>query len=435
MKKLIVIFMGLLMCNLGFAQNNDSKDNEFSMSGQLRPRAEYRDGYATPHADGAQPAGFVTNRARISMDYKRDNKLELCFSAQQVGVWGQDPEIARSGRMMLNEAWANLNLGSGFFMKLGRQALAYDDERILGALDWNVAGRYHDAAKLGYENKENKLHAVLAFNQNDENVIGNYYAQGTAGVSQPYKTMQMLWYQHIGSKMFNISFLLMNVGLETGDAAAKVSDVRYMQTFGTNLSFQPSDFQFYGTFYYQTGKTIVTNPLKDVSAYMWSLNAAYLFNPAWKINIGSDYLSGNDGKDPSKFKAFNPLYGTHHKFYGTMDYFDTGAPSALFNQGLWDNQLGLTFKASPKVNLSLVYHNFSTTTDVTVNEKQRRALGSEWDFQLGWNVMKDVALIGGLSGFFGNDVLKSIKGGDPSKMQSWMWVSLNINPKVFISKW
>ena len=47
--------------------------------------------------------------------------------------------------------------------------LSYDDERLLGGLDWNVAGRFHDALKLGYESKLHKLHLILAFNQNDEN--------------------------------------------------------------------------------------------------------------------------------------------------------------------------------------------------------------------------------------------------------------------------
>jgi hypothetical protein len=104
---------------------------------------------------------------------------------------------------------------------------------------------------------------------------------------------------------------------------------------------------------------------------------------------------------------------------------------------LWDNQLGLTFKTSPKVNLGLVHHNFQTTTDVydSGGAKMKRELGSEWDFTLGWNIMKDVALTGGYSMMFGNDTMKALKGGDPSKMQSWMWVSLNINPKIFVSKW
>ena len=63
---------------------------------------------------------------------------------------------------MLNEAWAKLNFDEGFFAQLGRQSLIYDDERILGGLDWNVAGRYHDALKLGYANKNNEVHLILA---------------------------------------------------------------------------------------------------------------------------------------------------------------------------------------------------------------------------------------------------------------------------------
>ena len=35
-------------------------------------------------------------------------------------------------------------------------------------------------------------------------------------------------------------------------------------------------------------------------------------------------LSGSDGEG-DKFKAFDPLYGTHHKFYGAMDYFYASA--------------------------------------------------------------------------------------------------------------
>ena len=426
MKKLTIIFLGLLLCNLGFSQSNENKDNEFTIGAQLRTRAEYRNGVMSPHTDGADPAGFVNDRARLSLEYKR-SKLSLGFSAQQVGVWGQDPQVAKTGRAMINEAWGSLNPGSGFFLKLGRQSLVYDDERILGSLDWNVAGRYHDALKLGFENPQNKLHAVFAFNQNDEYTSGTYYAAG----GQPYKTMQMLWYQHIGSKLFNASFLFMNLGLEAGTAPK--SDVKNLQTFGTNLSYQPGGLQLYGTFYYQTGKTIAD---KDVSAFMWSINASYAFAPAWKVLLASDYLSGDNGKDADKYKAFNPLYGTHHKFYGTMDYFYASNFLTGLNPGLWDNQLGLSFKASPKVTLALNYHYFNTATDVYVGEeKQSRALGSEWDFQLTWNVMKDVAFTGGYSTMFGNDAMKAVKGGDPSKWQDWMWVSLNINPKVLITKW
>jgi len=436
MKKLVIIFFGALLCIPGFAQGNwtTGGDNELTVSGQIRTRAEVRDGYGAPHADGADPGGFINDRARLSFEYKRSN-LSLGLSAQQVGVWGQDPQIASSGRMMMNEAWANLNFGYGFFMKLGRQSLIYDDERILGGLDWNVAGRYHDALKLGYENPDNKVNAVFAFNQNSEGAAGNpngtFYTVQNPGPG--YKSMQMVWYQHIGSKKFNISLLAMNLGLETG--TAPVSKVKYLQTLGSNISYQPGSFQVYGSLYLQSGNAMATSTAKDVVAFMAALNLSYAINPLWKVTAASDYMSGNDGKDPSMFKAFNPLFGTHHKFYGTMDYFYANPFANGLNPGLWDNQLALSFKASPKATLALNYHYFSTTTDVNVNNKNRRALGSEWDLQVTWNVMKDVGLTGGYSNFFGNDVLKAVKGGDPSKYQQWAWVSLNINPKIFVTKW
>lgn len=60
-------------------------------------------------------------------------------------------------------------------MQLGRQSLVYDDERILGGLDWNVAGRYHDALKIGFRKNGHQFHGIFAFNQNDENVIGGTF--------------------------------------------------------------------------------------------------------------------------------------------------------------------------------------------------------------------------------------------------------------------
>ncbi len=431
MKKISMICLGLLICSISYAEEKESKDikeNEFSMGVQIRPRAEYRNGVLFPRYKGQDATGFINNRARINMGYQRE-RLSIGLGAQHVGVWGQDPQIDKNGRFILNEAWANIDLGSGFFAKLGRQSLIYDDDRILGSLDWNVAGRFHDALKLGYEDTANKLHLILAFNQNDEKTIGGtYYAAG----AQPYKNMQTLWYQHIGSKEFNASFLLMNLGIQQPIEETD-SETKYLQTLGTNISYKPGDFSLYGTFYYQFGKNVAD---QEVSACMFAVNAAYQIDPAWKIMVATDYLSGDDGKDGKKFKAFNPLYGTHHKFYGTMDYFYASNFLPGKNPGLWDDQLGITYKASEKVTLLLNYHYFLANTDVYLgNEKQSKGLGSEIDLQINWNIMKDVSLSAGYSTMFGTDALKAVKGGDPDSWQDWGWLSLNINPKVFIAKW
>ena len=233
MKTFYWSFVLMLLPSMAYTQTTE-KENEFSMSMQIRPRAEYRNGALVPRNEGQKAASFINNRARLSLDYKRSD-LEIKMSAQHVGVWGQDPQIDKNGRFILNEAWAKLDFGKGFFAQLGRQTLIYDDERILGGLDWNVAGRYHDALKLGYANKNNEIHAILAFNQNDEKTAGGTYYNSSIG--QPYKNMQTVWYHYKADKIpFGASLLFMNLGLETGNQLTQDSHTRYLQTMGTYLT-------------------------------------------------------------------------------------------------------------------------------------------------------------------------------------------------------
>ena len=414
----------MLLPSMAYTQTTE-KENEFTMSIQIRPRAEYRNGALMPRNEGEEPAGFINNRARLSMEYKRSD-LQMKISAQHVGVWGQDPQIDKNGRFIMNEAWAKLNFGKNFFAQLGRQTLSYDDERILGGLDWNIAGRYHDALKLGYADPNNQLHLILAFNQNDETKIGGtYYVQVGA---QPYKNMQTLWYHYKSDYTpFDASLLFMNLGLETGDAATKESHTRYLQTMGTYITYKDNGWNVDGAFYYQMGKNLNA---EKVSAFMASVKAAYAIDKQWSVSLGYDYLSGSDGEG-DKFKAFDPLYGTHHKFYGAMDYFYASAWQGVA-PGLQDAQLGVNFKTSKQVSMQLNYHYFATAAKL---DDVKKGLGSEIDYLLDWNVMKDVKLSAGYSIMRGTKSMDVVKGGDHKRWQDWGWVSVNINPRILFVKW
>lgn len=428
MKSIVTTLITLCLLPASLYSQEKAGENEFTLSAQIRPRAEYRNGVLWPRYEGEEAAGFINNRARLSMGYKREG-LSMKMSAQHVGVWGQDPQIDKNGRFILNEAWARLDFNEGFFAQLGRQSLVYDDERILGGLDWNVAGRFHDALKLGYENPFHKLHLILAFNQNDEKVIGGTYY---LPIAQPYKNMQTLWYHFNPEQPFTASFLLMNLGLETGDMETQESHTRYLQTMGTFLTFAPGNWKLDGSFYYQTGKNKLN---REVSAFMASLRGNWAFAKDWSLILGTDYLSGSESGD-KKMKAFDPLYGTHHKFYGAMDYFYASGFANGLNPGLWDNQIGLRMKASPKVDLSVNYHYFLTTADIQENNKEMdKGLGSEIDLQVDWAIMKDVKLSAGYSFMVGTETMDYVKGGNHKSWQDWGWISLNINPRIFVARW
>ena len=426
MKTFYWSFLLMLLPSMAYTQNTE-KENEFTMSMQIRPRAEYRNGALTPRDEGVAPTSFINNRARLSMDYKRSD-LELKMSAQHVGVWGQDPQIEKNGRFMLNEAWAKMNFGEGFFAQLGRQSLIYDDERILGGLDWNVAGRYHDALKLGYANKNNEVHLILAFNQNNDSRTsgGTYYDSSTG---QPYKNMQTVWYHYKADNVpFGASLLFMNLGLETGDKATDDSHTRYLQTMGTYLTYKNSNWNLDGAFYYQMGKNKTAD---KVSALMGSIQAAYTFNQTWGAVVSFDYLSG-DKRNGGKYKAFDPLYGTHHKFYGAMDYFYASTFANGYAPGLMDARIGGRFRASDKVDMELNYHYFSTAVKV---QDLKKYLGSEVDYQINWSIMKDVKLSAGYSFMRGTKTMDAVKTGNHKSWQDWGWLSLNINPKILFVKW
>lgn len=88
----------------------------------------------------------------------------------------------------------------------------------------------------------------------------------------------------------------MNLGLETGDAETETSHTRYLQTFGTYVTYQPESGNWLpvqAAFYYQTGKN---KNAQSVSAFMVSVKAAYAIDKQWSVSLGYDYLSGSDGK-------------------------------------------------------------------------------------------------------------------------------------------
>jgi len=76
MKKILLLVVGLITSQ-AFAQ--------FTLSGELRPRAEYRNGYKTLTADNSEAALFVSQRTRINSQFVSEN-YTFFVSVQYVRV-------------------------------------------------------------------------------------------------------------------------------------------------------------------------------------------------------------------------------------------------------------------------------------------------------------------------------------------------------------
>ncbi|MBM0662835.1 alginate export family protein [Capnocytophaga genosp. AHN8471] len=411
--------------------------NEFTLSAQLRPRFEYRNGAYRPLEEGESPAILTNNRTRLNFDYKHTDRLHLYISLQNVNVWGQAQQIQavdRTGGMSVFEAYAEFPLVNTLSAKVGRQMIVLDDDRIFGSLDWHPAGRSHDAVNLNWTPSEKlTLRGFFAYNQSGStttptlNVNTPSGQNFTPGLGQDYQHLQALHAHYSISEAHQLSLLFANLGYRTDDSADQ-----NMQTFGAHYTGKSNQLSYGASAYMQTGKNAGGT---EKSAYMFAVNAGYKFSPIFGLTAGVDYLSGNASDDTSgKDKKFNPFSGTNHKFYGFMDYYYVGAPgsNAAPSAGLLNPYLTANVRTGEKSNLSATFHYFAPAAKFEVGGKKHSSYGSEIDLVYNLKVQPFIGLQVGYSTYFANDGTKALKGtANQRGYQDWFWCSLNINPKLF----
>lgn len=412
------------------AQEADDAKNSIDITAQIRPRFEYRNGAYLPLQEGEAPAILVNNRTRLNFEYNNADRLKVYVSLQNVNIWGQAPQIQatdRTGGMSVFEAYAAFPLAEQVNIKLGRQVIALDDDRIFGSLDWHPAGRSHDAVNINWApNEDFTLRGFVAYNQSDAQPLNVNFPKGQVfNGGQDYQHLEALHAHYRIAPTQQLSFLFANLGYKVD--AAKANN---MQTFGAHYTGKSDEVTYGATAYLQTGK--------NKSAYMFALNAGYRFSPIFALTAGLDYLSGKATDDTSgKDKTFNPFSGTNHKFYGFMDYYFVGAPGskAVPTQGLLNPYLTANVRTGEKSNLSATYHFFAPTAKYQVGTKKHSSYGSEIDLVYSLKVQPFVGLQLGYSTYLVNDGTKALKGTpNPRAYQDWLWCSLNINPKIFSAK-
>ncbi|MEC3907802.1 alginate export family protein [Tamlana sp. 2201CG12-4] len=421
MKKQYVI-LGLLLVCLQLAQA------QFTLDGEFKPRTEYRNGFGSLIPKDAEPGFGISTRVRLNAGYATES-YKVYISFQDVMVWGENRQILpydMNNSFAVFQAWAELNLGSGWSTKLGRQVLSYDDQRILGGLDWAQQARNHDAGLIKYKKDKFALDVAIAFNQDYSDPTG-FISEGNAYNTSgffSYKTMQMA---HLSQawENFSGSLLLMNTGFQDDDAG--LEDVVNLQTIGAHLKYGKGAFSLAGNAYFQAGKAIYGPAYKDVKgAYLLGVDAGYKVSSKVSLGAGVEIISGNDSTNPDETGAFFPLYGTNHKFNGFMDYFYVGNHANSI--GLVDIHVSANFKLGETSSLMAKVLNFSGEQALASGEK---SLGTELDLVFS-KKFKGYGINIGYSQMFASDgmyELKNVAEADAADIQNWAWVQLLIKPK------
>ncbi|WP_299247253.1 alginate export family protein [uncultured Lacinutrix sp.] len=396
---------------------------EFEISTELRPRLEYRHGYKTLIPNDVDAATFVSQRTRLNLKYGSE-KLNAYVVFQNVRVWGDVATLGLSDNngTAIHEAWAELKLDTKLSLKLGRQEIVYDDQRIFGNVGWAQQARSHDALVATYKpNAKHRLDFGLAMNENSETLFNTDYAINN------YKAFQYLWY-HTNFKSVDFSFLILNNGLAFyNDSDSEEQRVDYNQTIGSRVTFNKNKIDTDASIYFQTGKIAGVS----LSAFNIAANANYSINNKFKAGLGAEYLSGTDmDANSNTLKSFNPWFGTNHKFNGLMDYFYVG--NHTNSVGLLDINATLAYKKD-KFSVKLMPHLFSSAATVvdSTEKEMSNTLGTELDLVLGYSWTKDVSFQAGYSQLFATETLEVLKAGNRDNTNNWAWITVTVKPSLF----
>lgn len=420
-----------------FAQ--EVSDNEFTLGAKINTRGEIRvGGFDNKQGnDNNQRAQFIMGQYRLNIGYKRSDWLEIRLSPQFSGVWGQ-----AGGTLSLSEGWLSMKHNkSGIFGKIGRQVLEYDDERVLGYDDWTMTAPTHDALKFGFEGYGHKVHLLLAYNQNAENISsgGSYYSGGI----QPYKTMQTLWYHYDTPKsIFGISLIGMNIGMQSKNSQHP-DTTYYQQLVGGYVTIKPSIVFLEGSFYYQMGKEEKGIPL---NAFMGSAKIKVTPSDIYNLYAGYDYLSGDNFPITvnggfgliyhKEARGFSSLFGSHHQFYGAMDFFYLDSYVNNFSPGLQNLYVGGNVVPVPGLKINAAYHFYAISADLGYHQGYlKKALGHEVELNLGYTFAKFVTVGAGYTYMRGTETMEILQRVSDNRRLHWGWVMLSVTPTIFTYSW
>ena len=448
---IITLVGSLLLSTHVFAQ--------FQVDAELRTRGELYHGYKALAAKNQDAAFSISQRTRLNFGY--DSKwTELYVSFQDVRIWGDNPQltVGSGGSTWLHQAYAVGKFAKWVDIKVGRQEIVLDDHRIFGNVGWAQQARSHDAAILRFSpDSKTKIWVGAAYNQTAAKLAGTLYT-----TPNNYKTMQFLWANRSFGKV-QASLLFLNNGLQvnakdslsflgnnssTSTVAYAEKATYFSQTIGFRAGYNGEKFKAFGAFYYQIGhngafridstETTTTGNFEidrtNLNAMLARIDVMGTLGPV-TLTGGYEYQSGNSQVNPSTTdQAFNPFYGTNHKFNGFMDYFYVGNHAK--SVGLHDAFVGVKF-THKKFFIGATAHYFLAANDVNdpnnLGTAMSSGLGAELDIVTGYNFNDEVSILAGYSNMFASSTMEAIRGGDKNALSNWAFLMVTFKPVLFNS--
>lgn len=391
---LILLTLMAMLEPVGAQQRSD-----ITFGGQVRPRFESRE-----PVDGSWDH-FTSMRVRANVSAALERGIKVFIQVQDVRLWGEETNTLtdfQADNFDLHQGY--IEIGELPFvdgsLKVGRQELAFAEQRLIGSVNWTQQGRSFDGIRLSTSVAGHKLDLFgmkLAENTastqtDDANLVGAYSTVSTGEVGD----LDLYW-------LYN----------ETSTAAGTKQSTlggRWVNSFGA------IDVRFEGS--YQFGE----RDGSDVSAYMFGGRlGTSIAEQKVGVTLLYDYLSGDPDPSGGDVEVFSTLFATNHAFYGAADLF-LDIPAHTGGHGLQDAAVRLTFNLKDGLRAGADLHSFHAADQGTLSTAR---FGEEIDLSLTYRHSQALSIVGGYSFVRVGDGLKELDR--LTENSQWTYLMMNVS--------
>ncbi|MCX6245655.1 MAG: alginate export family protein [Bacteroidetes bacterium] len=474
MKKILTRLSCLFLFSLLTTGNMNA---QFTISGEFRPRAEYRNGYYKLGDSTMTGYGTILGRSRINFEYSSE-KIQTRFIIQHAFVFGENnygSDTITKNTINIYEGWLKYNFTKNFGVRIGRMGLTYDDSRIFGLSNWSQMGATHDIVNLEWKVPGAKYTGDYGFAINNAApasmpYLGDYTLKNYKYMSYLYNQVKFLKEKLVVSVMGVVdAYQMANTtatipgktivtwvtnGTDTvGSFTTKTSattvttthnlTIYARETAGATIGFNWKNLNVFGNGYYQMGKY---KDGRNVSAYFWGGWISYRVVKPLTLLIGYEQTSGNNASDTTDFKAnvhgFATPFATKHSFYGYMDLYSSYLGQDALHNGLNDLYGRATVKFSDKVSLEGTYRWFTLPYGYLPTKTKEKFqsvstnLGSEIDLMVLYKPIPNLELNAAYCVYLQNDtkeIMDGLKAGT-GRTGQYAYVMVTYKPNFFTSE-
>jgi len=358
------------------------------VGGQIRLRGEWDD----RHVLADQRVNVYLLRTRLRATAKPLPWITVLGELQDARYLGEsDPLLGRgtldntAPQLDMHQAYAQIDtpLSLPVQLRFGRQEMPLGNERLVGPATWINPARSFDGARATWFPARTVTVDAWAHRLAAPSVaaIGAQDFYGAWATWRPVRTVAAEAFAMRDDNTGRI-----RLGPDLGRR------ILGRNTFGANLRGSVGRLALELESAAQTGQSAGTDSTsrEEIRAFLGSVTGSVALVPRTQTRLGGvlTVLSGDGTPGDGRDERFNTLFGSGHRFYGTMDI----VPELSGTHGLVDAGVTLAHAPMPALRLLLEGHRF-------LPQRGDDAFGSEADLTAFWRVAPPFELSGGASAF------------------------------------